>query len=140
MAIVGRRCSRCYRSWPDRRRGPNVHSADTNNTQHVALAGPPPAKVADTVGLVDVAQGRWHLRNSAGEVTSFSYGNPGDLPIAGDWDGDATDSPAAFRGSAATFFFKHTLATGPADRQFGFGEDGWLPVAGPAGLRPGQGE
>jgi len=41
----------------------------------------------------------WHLRNTLtsgiGEL-SISYGDPGDVPILGDWDGDGTDSRGVF--------------------------------------------
>ena len=32
-------------------------------------------------GLVDPAQGQWHLRYPDGHVSTFYYGNPGDVPV-----------------------------------------------------------
>jgi len=31
----------------------------------------------------------------------FSLGGPGDLPVAGDWNGDGTDEPGIYRPDAA---------------------------------------
>ena len=45
-----------------------------------------PVSADDTVGLVDPSSGVWYLRDEAGVVTSFFYGNPGDLPFVGDWN------------------------------------------------------
>ena len=46
----------------------------------------------DTVGVVDQSTGIWYLRDpSNGATTSFYYGNPGDFPVAGDWNGDGID-------------------------------------------------
>jgi len=42
----------------------------------------------ERVGLVDTSQGMWHLRHNPDDVTSFFYGNPGDIPFMGDWDCD----------------------------------------------------
>ncbi len=46
-----------------------------------AAGGGPGA--GEAVGLVDVSQGMWHLRATSGAITSFWYGNPGDLPLLG---------------------------------------------------------
>ena len=47
---------------------------------------------------------------------------------------DGVDTPAVFRPSDTTFYFRHTLTEGVADSQFQFGESPWLPVAGAFGL------
>jgi hypothetical protein len=71
----------------------------------------------DTVGLVDPATGEWHLRDPAGDVTSFFYGNPGDLPIAGDWDGDGDATPGLYRQSDGFFYSRNSNTTGVADAE-----------------------
>jgi hypothetical protein len=57
--------------------------------------------------------------------------------VSGDWGTvDGTDTPAIFRPSDLTFYFRHTLTQGVADSQLtwtGAGS-GWLPVAGTFGL------
>lgn len=65
------------------------------------------------------------------------YGDPGDRFVAGDCGiYDDVDTPAIFRPSDLTFYFRHTLTQGVADSQFtwtGAGSE-WLPVAGTFGL------
>ena len=58
----------------------------------------------------------------------FSHGLPGDLPIAGDWNGDGKDEVGVFRpGATGTFLLR--LQQGQFIT-FGFGTTGDLPVAG----------
>lgn len=66
----------------------------------------------------------------------FIYGNPGDLLVAGDWDGDGVDSPALFRPSEGTWYLKLGNTAGFADHviPFGLANRGFLPVAGKNGL------
>ncbi len=64
----------------------------------------------------------------------FIFGDPGDRLVAGDWNGDGTDSPAVFRPGDATFYFRHTNTPGVADTTIPWGEPHWLPVAGDFGL------
>jgi hypothetical protein len=62
-------------------------------------------------------------------------GDPGDRLVAGDWGVvDGVDTPAVFRPSNTTFFFRHTNTQGNADATLVFGESPWLPVAGAFGL------
>lgn len=56
-------------------------------------------------------------------------GQPGDLPLAGDWDDNGLDTVGFFRPSAATFFEINDFAAG-VDTVFLFGADGDLPLAG----------
>jgi hypothetical protein len=50
----------------------------------------------------------------------FAYGNPDDIVIVGDWDGDKTDALGVRRGNQ--YFLKNTTATGYADIVFSYGE------------------
>ncbi len=100
-------------------------SADANETHGVALSPPPP-----TVGLVDPTQGIWHLRNQAGAVTSFFYGNPNDIPFMGDWDCDGIDTPGLFRQSDAFAYLRNSNTQGIADIRFFFGNPSDIPLAG----------
>jgi hypothetical protein len=84
----------------------------------------------DTVGLVDVSQGMWHLRDSSGAITSFWYGNPGDLPIAGDWDGDGVATPGLYRQSDGFFYSRNSNSTGIADAECFAGNPEDVPVVG----------
>jgi hypothetical protein len=56
-------------------------------------------------------------------------GQPGDLPIGGDWDGDGIDTVGLYRPSSSTFFLINNFAAGIA-ATFDFGVAGDLPLAG----------
>jgi glucose/arabinose dehydrogenase len=97
----------------------------------IAVATPPSALAApDTVGLVDPATGVWYLRNGAGNTYSFFYGNPGDLPFAGDWDCDGVDTPGLYRQSDGFVYLRNSNSPGIADVSFFFGDPGDIPIAG----------
>jgi hypothetical protein len=84
----------------------------------------------ETVGLVDPATAEWRLRNLAGVVTAFFYGNPGDVPFMGDWDCDGFDTPGLFRQSDAFAYLRNSNTTGIADIRFFFGNPSDIPLAG----------
>jgi hypothetical protein len=84
----------------------------------------------DTVGLVDVSQGIWNLRNSAGITTTFYYGNPGDYPFMGDWDCTGTETPGLYRQSDGYAYLRNSNTQGNADIKFFFGDPGDVPIAG----------
>jgi hypothetical protein len=88
-------------------------------------------KPATTVGAFRPANGFTYLRNSnTGGFADreFFYGTAGDIPVAGDWDGDGRDSIGIYRNG--TFFLRNSNNTGFADLQFVFGQPGDVPVAG----------
>jgi hypothetical protein len=83
------------------------------------------------VGMVDVSQGKWHLRDSdTGLVTSFFYGNPGDRPISGDWDGNGTATPGLYRQGDGFFYARNSNTQGPADAECFAGDPSDIPVVG----------
>lgn len=84
----------------------------------------------DSVGLVDPALGVWNLRNNSGVETSFYFGNPGDDPVAGDWDCDGTDTPGLYRRSDGYVYLRNSNDQGIADTSFFFGDPGDVPLAG----------
>jgi Tol biopolymer transport system component len=81
-------------------------------------------------GLVDPGQGMWHLRHPDGFVESFFFGNPGDVPFMGDWDGDGVDTPGLYRQSDGFVYLRNTNTEGVADIRFFFGNPGDFPLAG----------
>jgi hypothetical protein len=106
-----------------------------------AIAEDPPAEEpvppvvvnpgADSVGVVDVSQGYWWLRDAAnGDTTSFFYGNPGDVPFTGDWDCDGDDTPGLYRQSDGYVYVRNSNTQGIADVAYFFGNPGDFPVAG----------
>ncbi len=84
----------------------------------------------DTIGLVDPTQGLWHLRNEAGGERSFYYGNPGDVPLVGDWDCDGIDTPGMYRQSDGYVYLRNSNTAGVADRRFFLGNPQDIPIAG----------
>ena len=89
-----------------------------------------PASADDTVGLVDPGTGIWYLRDQAGEVTSFFYGNPSDYPMMGDWDCDGLSTPGLYRRSSGYVYLRNSNTQGIADIKFFFGNPGDIPLAG----------
>lgn len=85
----------------------------------------------DTIGVYRPSTSEFFLRNS--NTTGFAdivfaFGNPGDLPVVGDWDGDGMDTVGVFRDG--TFFLKNSNGPGFADIVVSFGQAGDLPVVG----------
>ncbi len=66
-------------------------------------------------------------RNKA-DTHSFSFGQPGDIPVMGDWNGDGTHTVGVVRGNR--WILRNTNDAGPADLNFEFGDPGDLPVVG----------
>ncbi|MEE8331847.1 MAG: trypsin-like serine protease [Acidimicrobiia bacterium] len=83
-----------------------------------------------TSGLVDVTAGKWYLRNSIGAITSFFYGNPGDLPISGDWDGNGTSTPGLYRQSDGFFYARNANSVGIGDASCFAGDPSDVPIVG----------
>ena len=83
------------------------------------------------VGVVDPTQGIWYLRDPlTGDTTSFYYGNPGDVPFTGDWNGDGVDTPGLYRQSDGYVYLRNSNTQGIADVSFFFGNPGDIPVPG----------
>ncbi len=96
-----------------------------------ALAGWAPAAVAgDEVGLVDVNTGHWRLQTDGGGVVRFTYGNPGDVPVVGDWDGDGDQTAGMYRQSDGFFYARNSNTTGIADVECFAGDPDDVAIAG----------
>jgi hypothetical protein len=73
----------------------------------------------------------WFLRDAAGSgpaTSTFVYGDPGDVPLMCDWDGNGSRTAGIFR--HGTFFLRNSNSTGAADLSFGFGDPGDTPLCG----------
>jgi hypothetical protein len=62
------------------------------------------------------------------------FGNPGDKPFVGDFDGDAIDEVGLHRESTGFVYYRETLTTGIADNAFFFGDPGDRFVTGDWGV------
>jgi hypothetical protein len=72
--------------------------------------------VVHSTGLVDPSQGLWHLFDDAGGLeTSFFFGNPGDYPIFGDWDGDGVETPGMYRQSDGFVYLRNSNTQGAGE-------------------------
>ncbi|MGB5567137.1 MAG: hypothetical protein WBN93_12510 [Acidimicrobiia bacterium] len=69
---------------------------------------------------------------------SFVFGNPGDQPVVGDWDGDGVDEIGLHRESSGLFYWRNTRTTGIADGEIYFGDPGDRFVAGDWGVIDGK--
>lgn len=98
---------------------------------------PPPAMCADgfdcdRLALVNGGSQYALLTGTASPDTddAFYFGQPGDVALYGDWDGDGEDSPGMFRPSNGFVYLRNDNATGVADEEFFFGIEGDIPVVG----------
>jgi hypothetical protein len=62
------------------------------------------------------------------------FGNPGDKPFTGDFNGNGVTTVGLHRESTGLAVFRNTHTQGNADTQFVWGQSGWLPVSGIFGL------
>jgi hypothetical protein len=123
------------------------------NPDDVPVAGDFDGDGCDTVSIYRPDEQRFYIINRLGREGiglgaadySFVFGNPGDQPVVGDWDGDGIDEVGLYRETAGLFYWRNTLTTGFADGSIYFGDPGDLFVAGdwnrngvdtPAVLRP----
>jgi lysophospholipase L1-like esterase len=86
-------------------------------------------QLGDDVLLVE-PNGRWHIRIPGQADRTFWYGNPGDIPLFGDWNGDGRDTPGAWRPGPGGGYAYMTNSlpgngqVGVADFDFFFGSPG----------------
>ncbi|TML87963.1 MAG: hypothetical protein E6G06_17035 [Actinobacteria bacterium] len=95
---------------------------------------PPDCSIAPPFSQSDmpavVRSGTWQLRRSyttAGDLC-FSFGDAGDVPLTGDWDGNRTKTPGVFRNG--TWYLRNSDTTGGVDIVVHFGNPDDVPVVG----------
>lgn len=116
------------------------------NPDDVPLPGDFNGDGCDTVSLYRPSEQRFYIVNELGEDDgglgaaeySFLFGNPGDQPVLGDWDGDNVAEVGLHRASTGFFYYRDTLTTGTADGEFYFGDPGDRFVAGDWGYPDGR--
>jgi hypothetical protein len=112
------------------------------NPSDVPLAGDFNGDGCDTLSLYRPSEQRFYIMNELGENnqgvgaagSSFIFGNPGDQPVVGDWDGDGIDEVGLHRESTGLFYWRNTLSQGIADGTIFFGNPGDRFVAGDWGI------
>ena len=108
------------------------------NPGDIPIAGDFDGDGCDTVSIYRPSEGRVYVINRLGSgeagvgSADFSYyfGNPGDKPFAGDFDGDGIDTVGLHRESTGLVYFRNTHTQGIADHQFLFGNPADRLVAG----------
>jgi hypothetical protein len=93
--------------------------------------------IAGVQALYGRHNGIYHQSNTntnSSPSNSFLSQNLGDIPLAGDWNGDGQDSPGEYRPSNKTFYLRNESSTGHAEYTFVFGSG--VNGAGSAGDRP----
>ncbi len=96
------------------------------------LAGDWDGDGCDTVSIYRPSQARIFVINRLGSSDGglgqadfgFVFGNPGDTPFTGDFDGDGIDTVGLHRGSTGLVYFRNSLTTGVADAEFIYGDPG----------------
>jgi hypothetical protein len=83
----------------------------------------------DTIGQQDPLKGQWSLAGPSG-VSSFYFGNPGDVPVTCDWDGDGLDTVGQYRPSNGFLYMRNSNTQGMAEIQIFFGNPSDQPVCG----------
>jgi hypothetical protein len=103
-----------------------------------SAAPPPPwsdspceTSVCDGFASID-SGGRWRVfdLDENSDPLDFYFGNPGDMPFMGDWDGDGEASTGLFRQSDGYVYVKNGNSQGAADLEFYFGDPGDVPLIG----------
>ncbi len=102
------------------------------NPSDVPLVGDFNGDGCDTLSVYRPSEQRFYIVNELGENEgglgaadfSFLFGNAGDKPVVGDWDGDGVDEVGLHRESTGSFYWRDTLTSGPADGEILFGNPG----------------
>ncbi len=86
----------------------------------------------DTIASIDGGGlwSRWAELLSTSGTNDFYFGNPGDFPFMGDWNGDGTATPGLYRQSDGFVYVRYSNSQGIADREFFFGNPGDVPLVG----------
>ncbi len=102
------------------------------NPGDVPLAGDFDGDGCDTVSIWRPSEGRVFVINELGAndgglgPAEFDYyfGNPGDEPFVGDFDGDGVDTVGLYRRSTGFVYFRNSNAAGVADVSYYYGDPG----------------
>ena len=108
------------------------------NPGDLPLAGDFDGDGCDTVSIYRPSEGKVYIINELGEndgglgAAEFAYyfGNPGDQPFVGDFDGDGIDTIGLHRESTGLVYSRNSHTQGVADHSFIFGDPGDRLVAG----------
>jgi hypothetical protein len=108
------------------------------NAGDVPLVGDWNGDGCDTVSVYRPAESRFYISNRLGPDggrlgsadRAYVFGNPGDQPFVGDWNGDGVDTVGLWRESAGLILLHDDHGEGVAHTAFHFGNPGDKPVVG----------
>jgi hypothetical protein len=101
--------------------------------------GPPAPEVVpcekgrcDSIIWVDSGSrwGLWDGLHRSPSISTFYFGQPGDTPFMGDWDGDGVATPGLYRQADGFVYVRNANTQGTADLEFYFGNPGDVPLVG----------
>ena len=119
----------CYNFSPANRSYTNVTANQPSQNYTPTFNNAPACKV--TTGVFRPSNGALYLKNT--NVTGFAdvqinYGQSGDYPVVGDWDGDGDATIGIYRNGF--FHLRNSNTIGAGDLIFAFGSPGDQPIAG----------
>jgi hypothetical protein len=102
------------------------------NPGDLPLAGDFDGDGCDTVSIYRPSEGRFYIMDHLGSGDAglgaaeyaYYYGDPGDAPFMGDWDGDGIDTPGLRRDSNGFVYLRHSNSQGTADVEYFYGDAG----------------
>lgn len=108
------------------------------NPGDVPIAGDFNGDGCDTVSIYRPSNQTFYVINKLGTNDgglgaadySYVFGNPGDQPFAGDFNGNGQDTPGLHRATTGLVYYRNTNTQGIADNSFIFGDPGDRFVAG----------
>jgi hypothetical protein len=108
------------------------------NPGDLPLAGDFDGNGCDTVSIYRPAEGKFYVINHLGSGDSglgaadysYYFGNPGDAPFMGDWNGDGIDTPGLRRNSNGFVYLRHSNSQGVGEVEYFYGDSGDLVFSG----------
>lgn len=117
--------------------GPATHHYVLGLPGDTPLAGDFDNDGCDTVSIYRPSTGEVFVVNELGEdanpvrvSTAYFFGNPGDVPFVGDFNGDGAETIGLYRPTSGYVYVRDEHLTGLADNEFYFGDPGDRLVAG----------
>jgi hypothetical protein len=102
------------------------------NPGDIPIAGDFDGDGCDTVSIYRPSEGRYYIIDHLGSgdaglgaaERSYYFGDPGDSPFMGDWDGDGIDTPGLRRNSNGFVYLRSSNTQGIADIEYFYGDPG----------------
>jgi hypothetical protein len=102
------------------------------NPGDVPIAGDFNGDGCDTVSIYRPSNQTFYIINELGTKDgglgsadySYVFGNPGDQPFVGDFNGDGTDTPGLHRATTGLVYYRNTNTAGFAHNSFIYGDPG----------------